>query len=43
MAQGQSKGVAAISSRSDGIRGDVPPDLFQDIRRIPHQYRGLHQ
>jgi hypothetical protein len=21
--------------------GEVPPDLVQDIRRVPHLYRGL--
>jgi len=49
MAQRQTTGsgslnrVGAISLRGDGTSGDVPPDLVQDIRRIPHQYRGLHQ
>src|SRR5438477_10709817 len=33
--------VDALSLRGDGTGGDVPPDLVHDIRRIPHQYRGL--
>jgi hypothetical protein len=32
--------VDALTLRGDGV-GEVPPDLVQDIRRIPHQYRGL--
>jgi probable F420-dependent oxidoreductase len=32
--------VDALTLRGDGV-GDLPPDLVQDIRRIPHQYRGL--
>jgi len=35
--------VGAISLRGDGTGGDVRPDLIQDIRRIPHQHRRLHQ
>ena len=31
--------VDALTLRGDGV-GEVPPDLVQDIRRIPHQYRG---
>jgi len=30
----------ALTLRGDGV-GDVPPDLVQDIRRVPHLYRGL--
>src|SRR5579862_5971653 len=30
----------ALTLRGDGV-GEVPPDLVQDIRKIPHQYRGL--
>ena len=30
----------ALTLRGDGV-GEVPPDLVQDIRRVPHQYRGL--
>lgn len=29
----------ALTLRADGVEG-MPPDLVQDIRRIPHQYRG---
>jgi hypothetical protein len=32
-----------LTLRGDGV-GDateVPPDLVQDIRKIPHPYRGL--
>ena len=49
MAQGQTtvsdplNRIGAISLRGDGTSGDVPPDFVQGIRRIPHQYRGLHQ
>ena len=49
MAQGQTTGsgspnrVGAISPVATGTSGDAPPDLVQDIHRIPHQYRGLHQ
>jgi probable F420-dependent oxidoreductase len=32
--------VDALTLRGDGV-GEVPPDLVDDIRRIPHQYRGL--
>jgi probable F420-dependent oxidoreductase len=32
----------ALTLRGDGV-GEVPPDLVQDIRRIPHQYQGLPQ
>jgi probable F420-dependent oxidoreductase len=32
--------VDALTLRGDGV-GEVPPDLVQDIRRVPHQYRGL--
>jgi hypothetical protein len=35
--------VGAISFRGNGTSGDVLPDIVQDIRRIPDQYRGLHQ
>jgi probable F420-dependent oxidoreductase len=31
--------VDALTLRGDGV-GDVPPDLVQDIRRVPHRYRG---
>ncbi len=31
--------VDTLSLRGDGT-GDVPPDLVQDIRRVPHRYRG---
>ena len=31
--------VDSLTLRGDGV-GEVPPDLVQDIRRIPHQYRG---
>ena len=31
--------VYALTLRGDGV-GEVPPDLVQDIRRVPHQYRG---
>jgi probable F420-dependent oxidoreductase len=30
----------ALTLRADGV-GGMPPDLVQDIRRIPHQYAGL--
>ena len=30
----------ALTLRGDGV-GEVPPDLVQDIRRVPHQYSGL--
>src|SRR5271163_3891639 len=30
----------ALTLRADGVEG-MPPDLVQDIRRIPHQYAGL--
>lgn len=29
----------SLTLRGDGV-GEVPPDLVQDIRRIPHPYRG---
>src|SRR6266702_4560287 len=32
--------VDALTLRADGS-GEVPPDLVQDIRRVPHQFRGL--
>src|SRR5690348_4489218 len=32
--------VDSLTLRGDGV-GEVPPDLVQDIRRVPHQYRGL--
>jgi len=32
--------VDALTLRGDGV-GEVPPDLVQDIRRVPHHYRGL--
>ncbi len=32
--------VDSLTLRGDGV-GEVPPGLVQDIRRIPHQYRGL--
>ncbi|MBV8888047.1 MAG: TIGR03617 family F420-dependent LLM class oxidoreductase [Alphaproteobacteria bacterium] len=32
--------VDALTLRGAGT-GDVPPDLVQDIRNIPHQYQGL--
>ncbi len=32
--------VDALTLRGDGV-GEVPPDLVQDIRRVPHQFRGL--
>jgi probable F420-dependent oxidoreductase len=32
--------VDGLTLRGDGT-GDVPPDLVHDIRRIPHQYRGV--
>ncbi|HEX5452814.1 MAG TPA: TIGR03617 family F420-dependent LLM class oxidoreductase [Stellaceae bacterium] len=31
--------VDSLTLRGDGV-GEVPPDLVQDIRRVPHQYRG---
>ena len=31
--------VDSLTLRGDGV-GEVPPDLVQDVRRIPHQYRG---
>ena len=31
--------VDALTLRGDGV-GEVPPDLVQDIRRVPHRYRG---
>ncbi|MGE5270349.1 MAG: TIGR03617 family F420-dependent LLM class oxidoreductase [Thiohalocapsa sp.] len=32
--------VDSLTLRGDGV-GEVPPDLVQDIRRVPHRYRGL--
>ncbi|MGC2415200.1 MAG: TIGR03617 family F420-dependent LLM class oxidoreductase [Stellaceae bacterium] len=32
--------VDALTLRGDGV-GEVPPDLVQDIRLVPHNYRGL--
>jgi probable F420-dependent oxidoreductase len=32
--------VDALTLRGDGV-GEVPPGLVQDIRRVPHQFRGL--
>ncbi|HEV2335264.1 MAG TPA: TIGR03617 family F420-dependent LLM class oxidoreductase [Stellaceae bacterium] len=32
--------VDALTLRGDGV-GEVPPDLVQDIRRVPHHYREL--
>ncbi len=32
--------VDALTLRGDGV-GEVPPDLVQDIRRVPHRYQGL--
>ena len=32
--------VDALTLRGDGV-GEVPPDLVQDIRRVPHQFHGL--
>jgi probable F420-dependent oxidoreductase len=32
--------VDALTLRGGGV-GEVPPDLVQEIRRVPHQYRGL--
>ncbi|HXO03169.1 MAG TPA: hypothetical protein VN900_14010, partial [Stellaceae bacterium] len=29
-----------LTLRADGV-GGMPPDLVQDIRRIPHHYAGL--
>jgi probable F420-dependent oxidoreductase len=34
--------VDSLTLRGDGV-GDVPPDLVQDIRRVPHRFRGLPQ
>jgi probable F420-dependent oxidoreductase len=31
--------VDSLTLRGDGV-GEVPPDLVQDIRRVPHRYRG---
>ena len=30
----------SLTLRADGVEG-MPPDLVQDIRRIPHRYAGL--
>ena len=30
--------VDSLTLRGDGV-GEVPPDLVQDIRRVPHRYR----
>ena len=32
--------VDALTLRGDGV-GEVPPDLVQDIRRLPHAFRGF--
>jgi probable F420-dependent oxidoreductase len=32
--------VDALTLRGDGV-GDVPPDLVQDIRRLPHAFQGF--
>jgi hypothetical protein len=32
--------VDALTLRGEGV-GDVPPDLFRDIRRLPHPFRGF--
>ena len=32
--------VDALTLRGDGA-GEVPPDLVQDIRRLPHAFRGF--
>jgi probable F420-dependent oxidoreductase len=32
--------VDSLTLRGDGV-GEVPPDLVQDIRRIPHAFRGF--
>ena len=32
--------VDALTLRGDGA-GEVPPDLVQDIRRVPHAFRGF--
>ena len=32
--------VDALTLRADGA-GEVPPDLVQDIRRIPHEFHGF--
>jgi probable F420-dependent oxidoreductase len=32
--------VDSLTLRGDGV-GEVPPGLVQDIRRVPHQFRGL--
>jgi alkanesulfonate monooxygenase SsuD/methylene tetrahydromethanopterin reductase-like flavin-dependent oxidoreductase (luciferase family) len=34
--------VDALTLRGDGV-GDVPPDLVQDIRRLPHVFLGFAQ
>ena len=34
--------VDALTLRDDGV-GEVPPDLVQDIRRLPHAFRGFRQ
>jgi probable F420-dependent oxidoreductase len=34
--------VDALTLRGDGV-GEVPPDLVQDIRRLPHAFRGFRQ
>ena len=31
--------VDSLTLRGDGV-GEVPPDLVQDIRRVPHRYAG---
>jgi hypothetical protein len=34
--------VDSLTLRGDGVgdAGEVPPGLVQDIRRVPHRYRG---
>ena len=32
--------VDALTLRGEGV-GDMPPDLVQDIRRLPHAFRGF--
>jgi len=34
--------VDSLTLRGDGV-GEVPPELVQDIRRVPHRYRGQAQ
>jgi len=37
--------VDALTLLGDGVgdASEVPPDLVQDISRVPHQFRGLPQ